>query len=69
MGLQPYTPPKAEAVTYGVFLHSTGKSGGYVVRTIYSSGRAANPYNNASPMRTFKRKNAAQNYADKLNGR
>jgi hypothetical protein len=52
--------------TYGVFLHSSGELGGYVVRTIYKGWTPA-PYSSRTAVRTFKRESAAQTYADKLN--
>jgi hypothetical protein len=54
--------------TYGVFQHSSGPQGGFVVRTLHD-GWVASPYNAADAVATYKRENAAQQYADKRNGR
>lgn len=52
---------------YGVFLHSSGRQGGYVVRS-KRDGSYASPYNSQRPQREFRRESDAQRYADKLNG-
>lgn len=52
---------------YGIYLHSSGESGGYVVRTRYD-GWCPAPYSDASPIAVYKRLHAAEKYADKLNG-
>lgn len=57
-----------DVVTYGVFTHSSGPSGGHVVRKMYD-GHAAAPYSGMTPHRTFQREHAAQAHADKLSGR
>jgi hypothetical protein len=51
---------------YAVYLHSSVKQGGYVVRTRHD-GSAAAPYLRAQPVKVFKRESAAQAHADKLN--
>lgn len=56
----------ADVRTFGVFLHSTGESGGYVVRSLID-GRAAAPYGDESPVAIRKRESAAQRVADGLN--
>lgn len=61
-----HTP--AHVVTYGVFLHSSGEQGGWVVRTMYDGWTPA-PYSHAEPVATYKRMYAAEKYADRLNGR
>ena len=53
--------------TYGVFLHSSGEQGGFVVRTIYD-GWAPAPYSTAKPVHTYRKsRKLAQAMADKLN--
>jgi hypothetical protein len=52
--------------TFGVYLHSSGTQGGYVVRTM-RDGTAAAPYLHVRPVHTYKREYLAQLMADKLN--
>ena len=62
----------SEVRTYGVFPHSSGPEGGFVVRTMLD-GTAAAPYLHAVPVRlpggvaVFKREKTAQRCADRLN--
>jgi len=53
---------------FGVFLHSSGAQGGYVVRTMHN-GWAPAPYSKAKPVHTYRANQAklAQKMADKLN--
>jgi hypothetical protein len=55
-----------EEKTYGVFVHSSGKNGGYVVRTMYN-GWTPSPYSSSLVLRAFRRESAAQRHADNLN--
>lgn len=55
-----------QEITYGVYLHSSGEQGGYVVRTMWD-GWCPKPYSHAKPLRVYKRKSAAEKYADRLN--
>lgn len=57
-----------ETQTFGVFVHYSGPQGGYVVRGIYD-GWTPWPYRTSDAVRIYKRKHAAQAYADKLNAR
>ena len=52
--------------TYGVFAHSSGPNGGYVVRTL-RNGWVAAPYSATDALRVFKREAIARRHADKLN--
>jgi hypothetical protein len=52
--------------SYGVFQHSSGLNGGFVVRTIYGDWTPS-PYSTEQALRTFKSERGAQNHADKLN--
>ena len=60
---------KRETKTYGVFLHSSGEHGGYVVRTMHD-GSAASPYLHVRPVHTYRASQAhlALGMAEKLNG-
>lgn len=53
--------------TYCVVLHSSGPSGGYVVRTAYDGWIPA-PYSSAERFAEYKRLHAAERCADKMNG-
>jgi hypothetical protein len=57
---------------YGVFVHSSGANGGYVVRSGYKrddgSVRWPEPYNSKSPVKTYSNQKVAQKHADRLNG-
>jgi len=56
-----------ETKTFGVFLHSSGEQGGYVVRTAYDGWTPA-PYNKAKPVHSgYRSEKLAQRMADKLN--
>ena len=59
-----HTP--AHVKTFGVFEHSSGPQGGFVVRTIYD-GWCPYPYSNSEPVKVYQREHAAQRYADHLN--
>lgn len=48
---------------YGVFQHSSGPQGGFVVRTM---DRLLDPYHTMKPVRVFKREADAQRHANKL---
>jgi hypothetical protein len=53
--------------TYGVFLHSSGEQGGFVVRTMYDGWTPA-PYSTAKPVHSgYRSEKLAQLMADKLN--
>ena len=54
---------------WGVFQHSSGPQGGYVVRSVDENGRATDlkNYGSQTPLKVFKRESAAQRFADKLN--
>ena len=56
--------------TFGVFLHSSGPQGGYVVRTMYG-GWCPAQYSDQKPVHTYRatQEKLAQKMADKLNGR
>lgn len=60
------------ATRYVVVMHSSGPSGGYVVRegTLRDDGtiRIPSPYSQAEQIKVFTSKVAAQKHADKLNG-
>ena len=58
--------PKEETKEFGVFQHSSGELGGFVVRTIYDGWTPA-PYRTEDAVITFKRESSAQHQADKLN--
>lgn len=55
-----------EKKDYGVYLHSSGAYGGYVVRTRYD-GWCPAPYKHAEPVKVYQHEKAAQKWADKLN--
>lgn len=61
-----------ERTVYGVFQHSSGKDGGYVVRTGEKRADGSyyfpQPYQDARPIAVGKSKAAAQKKADKMNG-
>jgi hypothetical protein len=58
---------------YGVFVHSSGAAGGYVVRTGYLQPDGSvcwpSPYKGRQPVngKVYRRERAAQQAADKLN--
>lgn len=54
--------------TYVVVQHSSGPSGGYVVRECHD-GYLPQPYTNAVRLREYKRRHAAQSCADRMNER
>lgn len=56
----------SDQVTYGVYLHSTGRQGGFVPRTQYD-GIAPNPYSQAQPVKVCKTMLGAETFAEKLN--
>jgi hypothetical protein len=56
----------ADEKTYGVFVHSSGRDGGYVVRTVFN-GWTPSPYSTEQALRIFKREASAQRDADKRN--
>jgi len=62
---------RAQAV-YGVFVHSSGSQGGYVVREGNTRDGQSNwypsPYSGASPVKEYHQRSAAQKHADRLNG-
>ena len=55
-----------EVKTYGVYVHSSGASGGYVVRTRYNDW-CPSPYCGLTPVAVYKTEKAAQRKADSLN--
>lgn len=56
---------------FGIYQHSSGPQGGFVVRTLHptSDGRmaACNPYSHMEPMKEYKTELGAQTFCDKLN--
>ncbi len=56
----------AMETTYGVFLHSSGVQGGWVVRTVYD-GWVPAPYKIGDCVHEYKREHAAQALADRMN--
>ncbi len=54
-----------ETKTYGVFVHSSGKVGGYVVRTQYN-GWTPSPYDSSQALRVFERESSAQQAAGRM---
>lgn len=60
---------KAKAV-YGVFQHSSGKSGGYVAiegwKLDYGGYAFPSPYNDATPVRIYTSRSAAEKHAYKM---
>ncbi len=53
--------------TYAVVMHSSGEQAGYVVRSVYD-GFCPAPYRDAARVAEYKREQAAQRHADRLNG-
>ncbi len=66
-GVTPVTPLGEGSVTYGVYQHSSGPQGGFVVKE-QQDGRVVHGhlYDHATPVKVFRHKAPAQRYADKL---
>lgn len=55
-----------ERLDFGVYQHSSGPAGGFVVRTRYDDWCPA-PYNKVTPLKVEADQDTAQAYADALN--